>query len=208
MSNEQTAQVVVPLGEGLARQVRFALDVHGLTAIERRTYTATRRRETSAEHCWHLALLAYAFSEYAAAPVDVAHTILMLLIHDVPEIDAGDASIYDTVARNAAAALEAEAATRMFGLLAGQAGDTLHALWEEFEAQTTAEARYAKAIDRIAPLLLNHASEGQLWREAGVTAAMVRTTHEAVLEAGAPMLAETLRVLLADAVTRGWLPAE
>lgn len=129
------------------------------------------RRENSAEHCWSIALIATLLHQDLAAPVDTARALMTLAIHDLVEIEAGDTFAYDAAARATQAAREAVAAETVFGLLPEDLGTRLRALWEEFEAGETAEARFAMACDRMQGFLQNVLSGGQAWREHGVTRA-------------------------------------
>jgi putative hydrolase of HD superfamily len=192
-------------GARLAAQLAFVLEADRLKGVERRSFLADRsRRENSAEHSWHLALMAVVLSEHAAAPVDVLRVVQMLLMHDLVEIDVGDTFVYDEAARAGKQALEAVAAERMFGGLPGAQGARLLALWREFEAKHTADARFAAALDRLQPLMLNHASGGATWTEHGITAEQVRGVN-AHIAAGSPGLWDAAQALIADAVTLGYL---
>ena len=129
--------------------------------MERRTtIVGGGRRENSAEHSWHLALFALVLAEHADEPVDVARVVTMLLLHDLVEVDAGDTFIYDEDGLASKAEREAAAADRLFGLLPDDQGTGLRALWEEFEARQTPDARFAAALDRLQPVLLNDANDG------------------------------------------------
>jgi putative hydrolase of HD superfamily len=202
------AQLLSALAAGnerLGRQARFVVELDRLKRVLRRTMLGDRsRRENSAEHSWHLALMALVLAEYSCEPVDALRVARMLLVHDVVEIDAGDTFVYDRDAREAQAARERQAADRLFGLLPGKHGAELRALWEEHEHGTSAEARFARALDRLQPLLLNYASQGAAWREHGITADRVRSVN-AVIGDGAPTLWSLAQRVIDDAVARGWL---
>jgi len=137
--------------------------------------------------------------------VDPMRVAKLLLVHDVVEIDAGDTFVYDTDGQESKAARERAAADRLFGLLPDDQDDELRGYWLEFEHGTTADARFARALDRLQPLLLNHASSGQAWREHGITAAQVRAVNSTIGD-GSAALWELARRVIDDAVTRGWLP--
>ena len=189
----------------LADQLAFVLEVDRLKGVERRGYVADgSRRENTAEHSWTLALLALLLAEHAAEPVDVATVVRMVVIHDIVEVDAGDTYVYDVAGRAAKDAREEAAADRLYGLLPGDQGAELRALWDEFEHGTSAEARFARSLDRFAGFLLNHASGGVSWREHGITADRVHAVNR-VIDAGAPPLWDEVRRRLADAVDRGWI---
>ncbi|MCI0434061.1 MAG: HD domain-containing protein [Gemmatimonadetes bacterium] len=141
-----------------------------LKQVLRRTWlTDSSRQENSAEHSWHVALIAHLLAEHAPDRPDVSRVIRMLLVHDIVEIDAGDTFAYDAEGHAGKAARERAAADRIFGLLPADQAAEWHQLWDEFEACETVEARYAHAIDRIQPLLQNVYTRGGAWRSHGVT---------------------------------------
>jgi putative hydrolase of HD superfamily len=189
----------------LAAQLGFLVEAHRLSGVERRTRVAGGQRlENSAEHSWHLALLCVVLGEYAPAGVDLARVLPMLVIHDLVEIDAGDTYIYDVAGQAGKLDRERVAATRIFGLLPPEQGAALAELWEEFEARVTPDARFAAAIDRLAPFLLNLEHHGGSWREHQVTAEQVRANLAKVGE-GAPELAPFVSAAIDGAVAAGWL---
>ncbi len=189
----------------LERQIGFLLELDKAKTIVRQSYlTDGSRKENDAEHMWHLALCVLVLAEHAADPVDVVRVLEMVLLHDIVEIDAGDTYIYDEVARATQAAREGRAADRLYGLLPPDQGAELRALWEEFEARATPESRFAAAVDRLQPVLLNLATEGRAWREHGMTADRVRAVNSAIASS-APALWDHLSGLLDDAVARGYL---
>jgi putative hydrolase of HD superfamily len=190
----------------LERQLAFLLEMDKAKSVFRRSYvTDGSRFENDAEHMWHLALFVLVLAEHAGEPIDVTKVLKMVLIHDIVEIDAGDAFVYDEAARMAKAELELAAADRLYALLPPDQGDELRALWEEFEAKETAEARFAGAVDRLQPLLLNITTEGRSWQEHGVTSDRVLALN-ARIELGSPALWEHVQELLRDAVAKGYLP--
>ena len=157
------------LTDRLARQVAFLLEADKLKSIIRRTPIADNSRlENSAEHSWHLALAAMALEEYAPAGTELTRVIRMLVVHDLVEVDAGDTFAYDLTAQDSKADRERLAADRLFGLLPPDQAPEFRALWEEFEAQDTPSARFANALDRFQPLLLNMESGGGSWVHHGV----------------------------------------
>ena len=157
-------------GGRLDQQIAFLLEADRLKQIERMTkILGGSRRENSAEHSWHLALFALVLCEHADEPLDLARAIAMLLVHDLVEIDAGDTFAYDDAGYETKAAREEAAADRLFGLLPDTQGAELRALWDDFEAGESPEARFANAVDRLQPLLLNHANHGGPWREHGIS---------------------------------------
>jgi putative hydrolases of HD superfamily len=191
--------------ERLAAQIGFVLEADGLKSVLRRGYLADgSRRENSAEHSWTLALMALVLAEHAAEPVDLATVLRMVVIHDVVEVDAGDTYVYDEAARVDQAAREQAAADRLFGLLPADQAADLRATWEEFEAGSTPEARFARSLDRFAGFLLNHASAGRSWQENCIDSARVWARNRTI-DAGAPRLWVEVQRRLADALDRGWL---
>lgn len=158
------------MAEGRLEQfVEFLIEADKLKKILRRTLLAdASRRENSAEHSWHLALSAMALEEYAAEPVDLRRVLEMVVVHDLVEIDAGDTFAYDVAGNATRRARESAAADRLFGLLPPDAGARLRALWEEFEARATPEARFATAVDRIQPFLQNVKAGGGTWKIYGL----------------------------------------
>jgi putative hydrolase of HD superfamily len=187
------------------QRLDFLLSAHELTAVLRvnRLLDGTRS-ETSAEHSWHLALAALALAPQAAPGVDLGRVLAMLIVHDLPEVYAGDVPIYDEQARLAIAADEERAAARLFGKLPGEQGAGLLALWHEFEAAETDEARFARAIDRLQPVLLHWASDGAAWAERRVTVAQERRILAAI-DGFWPPLAPVAAALIDDAHRRGML---
>jgi putative hydrolase of HD superfamily len=194
-----------PPSESLARQIDFILEIDRLKSVLRRTPLLDRsRRENSAEHSWQIALMAVLLAEHADPPVDIDHVVVMLLVHDLVEIDAGDTFIYDEQALAIKSARELAAAERIFGLLPGDQGKRLRAIWDEFEALETPEARFANAIDRLQPLLNNYFTGGETWREPGVTEDRVIARNE-LIGAAAPRLWAYAEGLIRDARSRGFL---
>jgi putative hydrolase of HD superfamily len=191
--------------ERLGHQIAFLRDVDRLKGVVRRSYAlAGERRENSAEHSWHVALAALVLAEHAAEPVDVARVVGMLLIHDLVEIDAGDTFVYDPAAQADKAAREHAAATRLFGTLPADQGSGLAALWEEFEARQTPEARFAASLDRLLPVLHNLWCDGKSWQEHGIRLSQVIEVNHHMAD-GAPALWALMRPLIEDAADRGLL---
>ncbi len=180
--------VVEADAEVLARRLRFVLEADRLKSVLRRTRLLDgSRRENSAEHSWHLALMAVLLADTAAAEVDLLRVLAMLLVHVVVEIDAVDTFAYDAAANVGREELERLGADRLFGLLPAPEAERMRGLWEVFEAGGTADARFAVALDRLQPLLLNANSGGGTWREHGVTRAQVLRRMEPIRH-GAPAL--------------------
>ena len=192
----------------LDQQMRFVTEAGLLKRVLRQTMlTDPARRENSAEHSWHLAVMALALAEYAPPGTDLGRVIAMLLLHDLVEIDAGDLFAYagpDQQQRQEAA--ERAAADRLFALLpAGQAAGTRE-LWDEFEERRSPEARFARALDRLQPMLANMQAGGGTWAEHGITADQV-LAKVALIEDGSAELGGYARDLVATAVRTGLLAA-
>lgn len=164
---------------------------------------AADRRENDAEHSWHLALMVVVLAEYADEPIDVGHTMKLVVVHDLVEIYAGDTPIYDTELGESQQEREEAAAEKLFGILPGDTGRHLRELWDEFEARATPEARFAKAMDRLQPLLLNWMAKGGTWRTPGVTADAVRG-RKAVIGEGSTALFDAAMHLIDEGERRGW----
>lgn len=193
----------------LTKQIEFILEIDKLKHILRRSsITDGSRKENDVEHSWHLAVMVMLLAEYAPEPIDVMRTIKMVLVHDIVEIDAGDTFIYSTVAREAAHEVEQAAADRLFGMLPDDQASEFRALWDEFEARVTPESRFARALDRLQPIMLNYANRGGPWREHNVTAEQVTSLNMPILEQGAPRLAEFAAKLFLDAQEKGYFHEE
>ena len=160
--------------ERMDRQFQFSRELDKEKLIERQNYLSDgRRKENDAEHAWHMAVMALILSEYSNEKIDLLRTISMILIHDVVEIDAGDTYAYDEEGKKTQEERERKAADRLFGILPDEQGKYFKELWYEFEEQKTPEAKFARAMDCIQPLILNDASDGKSWREHGVCLSQV-----------------------------------
>ncbi|CAH1538293.1 HD domain-containing protein [Vibrio rotiferianus] len=192
--------------ERLEKQLALLIELDQLKSVLRRTRvkSADRRLENSGEHSWHVALMAVLMQEHANAPVDIARVMKMLLIHDVVEIDAGDTFVYDVAASKEQEEKELKAAERLFGMLPSDQGDELFALWKEFEAAQSDDAKYAKALDRLIPMLLNYHNDGQSWKEHGVTREQALTINKRI-EFGSVTLWDKAKELIEEATEKGWL---
>ena len=207
LDDDRIVAIAADVAPRLAQQIRFLLEIDELKAVLRRSVTTSEdRRENSAEHSWHLAMFAAVLGERAAPDVDVARAIKILLVHDIVEIDADDTYIYDTEAMAGKAALEQAAAERLFGLLPADQAAEMHALWDEYEALVTPTARFAYAIDRLQPLLLNAAHDGRSWREHDIDAARVLAVNAAIAD-GLPDVWPIAEQIIAEAVATGALRA-
>ena len=152
------------------QQLTFIIEADKEKSIFRQTHlSGYSRRENDAEHAWHMALMIYLLKEYSNEKIDVAKAMMMALIHDIVEIDAGDTYAYDTKGLETQKEREAQAAERIFGLLPEDQKQELQALFEEFERFETPESKFAHAMDNFQPLLLNHSNGGRDWREHGVS---------------------------------------
>lgn len=160
------------------QQVDFILEADKEKNILRQTHLSGHgRRENDAEHAWHMALMTYLLKEYANEEIDLAKAMMMALIHDIVEIDAGDTYAYDAQGLATQAEREQAAAERIFGLLPEDQMLELKTLFEEFESYATPEARFARAMDNFQPLLLNNANDGGDWKEHGVTKSQITNRH-------------------------------
>ena len=175
-SRENEREMNTVEGEGrneerqrLEKQIQFIVEADKVKNIFRQTYLADgRRKENDAEHSWHLALMAVLLKEHMNEDADVARVMIMVLIHDLVEIDAGDTYAYDEKGAQTKREREVKAAERIFGILPEDQGRYFRELWEEFEAYETPEAKFAHLLDNFQPILLNDASGGKSWVEHGV----------------------------------------
>ena len=192
----------------LAQQIAFLVEADKLKRVLRRSSISGKQRlENSAEHSWHLALMALVLAEHAAAPgLDLLRVLRMLVVHDLVEIDAGDTFAYDEAARKDQKEREERAAERIFALLPEAQGAELRSVWDEFEARRSPEARFAAALDRLQPMLLNYVNGGAGWQRHGVRADQVRDLNRSI-DAGAPELWRYASQLIEDAIRRGYLEA-
>jgi putative hydrolases of HD superfamily len=193
------------MGPRLADQLRFLLEADRLKGVIRGNRIADgSRRENTAEHSWHLAMFAMVLSEHALEPVDVWRVVQMLLLHDLVEIEAGDTPLYDLHAAIGQAEREEAAADILFGLLPPEQGAAFRAVWDEFEAAQTPDARFAKACDRLQPILLNHVVGGGTWTDYDFDEGKERALTSRIA-LGSPVLWAAAEVIFADAVANGWL---
>jgi putative hydrolase of HD superfamily len=167
----------------LRQQLAFVLEIDRLKSVIRRSYLADEsRHENSAEHSWHLAMIVLVLYGYASETIDLLKTLQLVLLHDVVEIDAGDAFVYDEDAQQRRAQLERAAAVRIFGLLPSQQEEEFHRLWSEFEEHQTPKARFAAAVDRLMPVLHNCFTDGRSWKEHQVTRDQVINKNQVIAD--------------------------
>ncbi|WPU23779.1 HD domain-containing protein [Cedecea neteri] len=189
----------------MSEAIHFLMEIDKLKLVQRRTkIIGHEQHEDSAEHSWHFAVAAMSLAPWAREDVDIQRVIQMALLHDIVEIDVGDVLVYDIAAREAIAEKEAVAARRLFGLLPEPQGPQFLALWEEYEAGTTPDARFAGALDRILPILLNLHNQGQSWRENNISLQQVLTRNAQVGESW-PELWQHVERQLYLAHEKGWL---
>lgn len=162
------------MDERLKKQLDFALEIDKEKNILRQTHLSSHgRNENDAEHAWHMAIMAYLLREYSNEPVDITRVMLMCLIHDVVEIDAGDTYAYDEEGKKTQKAREEAAKERIYSLLPEDQKEELAAIFDEFEESKTPESKFAHAMDNLQPLMLNNSNDGGDWREHGVSAKQV-----------------------------------
>jgi putative hydrolase of HD superfamily len=193
--------------ERLAQQIRFIIEVDRLKEIFRQTVLInSRRAENDAEHSWHLCLIVITLAEHANWPrLNVLRVLQMLILHDLVEIDAGDTFAYDTLAMAGQHDREAVAAGRIFGLLPADQALEFRALWDEFEARQTPEAKFAAAVDRFQPMLLNCRTEGAAWQKHGITRDRVIARNSYISEGSAALWDYAAR-MIEQTVAEGNLP--
>ncbi len=193
--------------QDLQQQLDFILELDRLKGVYRQAMVKSdnNRKENSAEHSWHIALMAQTLHVYAAEPVNVARVTLMLLIHDIVEIDAGDTFAFAKQSDlDAQEAKELDAANRIFGLLPNQQFEAMKRIWLEFEAAKTSDAKFAKAMDRVLPLLQNMKNDGGSWSKHNVSKSQVLERNQ-ILQDIAPKLWRYVTEQIDLAVTEGWL---
>lgn len=191
----------------LRKQIAFIHEIDKVKYILRKTKLFNSdRNENDAEHSWHLAIMAIILAEHANEPVDVLKVVKMLLIHDLVEIDAGDIFLYDTNVSHTNTEAELKAAERIFGLLPDEQAAKLIAVWEEFEAGETMEAKFARAMDRFEPLLQNVSNGGGTWKEFDVRYEKV-LEKKSVIKNGSAYLWRFAKELIEQSVSNGILTA-
>lgn len=191
------------MDERLKKQLDFILEIDKEKNILRQTHLSDHgRRENDAEHAWHMAIMAYLLKEYSNEPIDVAKVMIMCLIHDVVEIDAGDTYAYDAEGLKTQKTREEAAKERIYLLLPDDQKQDLQALFDEFEERKTPEAKFARALDNLQPLLLNNSNDGGDWREHQVTEAQVYGRQRRTAE-GSEKLYEVTDQLIRENIAKG-----
>lgn len=196
------------MDERLKKQLDFALEIDKEKNIFRQTHLSGHgRNENDAEHAWHMAIMAYLLKEYSNEPVDIGKVMLMCLIHDIVEIDAGDTYAYDAENLKTQNAREDAAKERIFSILPEEQKEELIKLFDEFEAYETAESKFAHAMDNLQPLILNNSNGGSDWREHGVTKEQVYG-RQSKTKLGSERLYEVTDKLIQENINKGNIKAE
>ena len=191
------------MNDRLKKQLEFVLEIDKEKNIFRQTHLSNHgRKENDAEHAWHMAIMTCLLQEYSNEPIDLAKTMLMCLIHDIVEIDAGDTYAYDTEGLKTQKKREDAAKERIYSLLPEDQKDKLIALFDEFEENQTPEAKFAHAMDNLQPLLLNDSNDGGDWREHKVTAKQVYG-RQSVTKDCSKLLYEFAETLIEKNIKRG-----
>ena len=212
LQEEKTNETVVDKellprqSERFESQIEFLLEIDKLKRILRRTTLLDRsRQENSAEHSWHIALSVLVLAEYADDDnLDLLHIIKLLLAHDLVEIDAGDTYCYDEIGGQDQKERETKAADRIFNILPSDQAEAFRALWDEYEAKSTPESRFANALDRVQPFLHNYFTRGYTWQKHGINKKQVLTRMQPV-DNGSHVLWDYVSGLIDDAVEKGYL---
>lgn len=195
------------MDERMKRQLAFILEIDKAKSIFRQTHLSGHgRNENDAEHSWHMAIMAYLLKEYANERVDISKVMMMCLIHDIVEIDAGDTYAYDAEGLKTQKQREDRAKERIFSMLPEEQGRELTALFDEFEAYETPEAKFAHTMDNLQPLILNNSNEGGDWQEHNVTAEQVYT-RQRQSHLGSEQLFSVIDSILQDNIQKGRLKA-
>ena len=194
------------MDDRIAKQIAFALELDKEKSVFRQTHLSGHgRNENDAEHAWHMAIMAYLLKEYSNEPVDIARVMIMYLIHDVVEIDAGDTYAYDSEGLATQKAREDAAKERIFSLLPEDQKEEFTAIFDEFEANETAEAKFAHSMDNFQPLILNNSNGGGDWKEHSVTAKKVYGRQSKTKE-GSEKIYEITDKIIQENIRKGSLP--
>ena len=190
----------------IQRQMEFLKEIDRVKSILRQTVLMDgSRRENDAEHCWHMAVAAMLFAEYANEPVNMLRVLRMALLHDAIEIYSGDTYVYDAPALATQQQRERQAAEQLFGLLPKDQKEEFLTLWEEFEQNRTPEAKFARAMDCFMPMYHNYVTQGKKWKEHGVKHSQVLARAQKYICPGSQALWELEKKMLEDAVRKGYL---
>lgn len=193
------------MNEDLVKQIAFIKEIDKIKYIERKTKLFnSNRNENDAEHSWHLALMALVLSKHSSKEIDLLKVLKMVLIHDIVEIDAGDTFLYDKEKNHQNTEEELKSAERIFGMLPEAQTEEFMAIWKEFEAGKTDEAKFAKSLDRLEPLLQNASNNGGTWKEYDVRYDKVYEKQQ-VIQQGSDQLWDYAKQLLNDSVEKGIL---
>lgn len=191
--------------EKLRKQMDFIIEIDKMKNIYRQTLVLHEdRAENDAEHSWHLAMMVMLLSEYANEPIDVLHTVKMVLIHDIVEVDAGDTYCYDKEGYKDKAEREEKAAQRLFGMLPEEQRNELYGLWREFEEFKTPESKFANAVDRCQPMTLNYKKGGISWKKHGIKSSQVYERNKNIGQ-GSELIWQYMQEVLKDAEDKGML---
>ena len=197
------------MNDRLQKQIDFIVKIDEEKNILRQTHLSHHgRRENDAEHAWHMAIMTVLLSEYANEEIDVLKTITMLLIHDIVEIDAGDTYAYDEVGKQTQREREVKAAERIFGMLPEDQAKKFRDLWEEFEARETKEAKFARTMDNLQPMMLNDATDGKAWIEHGVHLSQILKRNERTAEGSETLWKYALENFIEPNVKKGRIKAD
>ncbi len=189
----------------LDQQIRFILELDKLKYVLRQNYHIGQdSRENTAEHCWHLGLMALLLAEYSDTEINLKRVLELIMIHDVVEIYAGDTYCYDEAQISNQGEREAEAADKLFDLLPGDQSNYLHELRNEFEEGRSSESKFAVSLDRLLPLLMNYHSQGRSWKEHTITADQVLARNR-LIQAGSQGLWSFAQSIIEDSISKGYL---
>lgn len=189
----------------LKQQLEFALEIDKLKNVLRQTHLSSKgRNENDAEHSWHMALMAYLLKEYSNETIDITKVIIMCLIHDIVEIDAGDTYAYDVESAKTQKIREDLAKNRIFSMLPNDQASELISLFDEFEANETTEAKFAHAMDNLQPLILNHSNGGSDWKEHNVNSAQIYN-RQIKTKLGSEKLYEVTDQIIKENIRKGSL---
>ncbi|MBQ8764018.1 MAG: HD domain-containing protein [Clostridia bacterium] len=191
--------------EKIKKQIEFIITIDEMKNVLRRNLVAdASRRENDAEHSWHLAVMAMILEEYSADKVDISKVMKIALVHDLVEVYAGDTFAYDVKGNEDKLDREIMAAEKLFGMLKDGQGDEIRALWDEFEAKETAESKYANAIDRLQPLILNYLTNGHTWKLGDVHAPQIYKRMD-IIRTATPELWHIVEGIISTSIETGLL---